>query len=167
LSSLSLGGVLITLGYSAGRKTTIDVTDLIWKGAQTVGYSLFAQSPTDIDALTGRYSSNAVGETFRGKVNHVFEAQLASGWTGASKFGYCRDTSEPGLALLIYRRSGRGSRTRCSVFLRAVVSDHSGLSANRAGVLDAQSWRLIIVWLDVRVLPATTQSRANRDFRVS
>jgi NADPH:quinone reductase-like Zn-dependent oxidoreductase len=31
LSSLCLGGVLITLGYSAGRKTTIDVTDLIWK----------------------------------------------------------------------------------------------------------------------------------------
>jgi NADPH:quinone reductase-like Zn-dependent oxidoreductase len=26
-----LGGVPITLGYSAGRKTTIDVTDLIWK----------------------------------------------------------------------------------------------------------------------------------------
>jgi len=48
LSSLSLGGVLITLGYSAGRKTTIDVTDLIWKGAQMVGYSLFAQSPTAI-----------------------------------------------------------------------------------------------------------------------
>ena len=31
LSSLGPGGVLITLGYSAGRKTTIDVTDLIWK----------------------------------------------------------------------------------------------------------------------------------------
>ncbi len=46
LSSLSLGGVLITLGYSAGRKTTIDVTDLIWKGARMAGFSLFAQSPT-------------------------------------------------------------------------------------------------------------------------
>jgi hypothetical protein len=32
--------------------------------------------------------------------------------------GYCRDTSEPGLASLIYRRSGRGSCTGCSVFLR-------------------------------------------------
>ena len=29
LSSLGRGGVLITLGYSAGRQTTIDVTDLI------------------------------------------------------------------------------------------------------------------------------------------
>src|SRR5258707_13452174 len=46
LSSLGLGGVLITLGYSAGRKTTIDVTDLIWKRARMAGFSLFAQSPT-------------------------------------------------------------------------------------------------------------------------
>jgi len=57
LSSLSLGGVLTTLGYSAGRKTTIDVTDLIWKRARMAGFSLFAQSPTAIaiawrDALT-------------------------------------------------------------------------------------------------------------------
>jgi NADPH:quinone reductase len=48
LSSLALGGVLITLGYSAGRKTTIDVTDLIWKSARMFGFSLFAQSPTAI-----------------------------------------------------------------------------------------------------------------------
>src|ERR1700736_4566192 len=48
LSSLSLGGVLTTLGYSAGRKTTIDVTDLIWKRARMAGFSLFAQSPTTI-----------------------------------------------------------------------------------------------------------------------
>jgi NADPH:quinone reductase len=48
LSSLATGGVLITLGYSAGRKTTIDVTDLIWKRARMAGFSLFAQSPTAI-----------------------------------------------------------------------------------------------------------------------
>jgi NADPH2:quinone reductase len=48
LSSLGLGGVLITLGYSAGRKTTIDVTDLIWKRARMAGFSLFAQSPAAI-----------------------------------------------------------------------------------------------------------------------
>ena len=45
LSSLVRGGVLITLGYSAGRRTTIDVTDLIWKRARMAGFSLFAQSP--------------------------------------------------------------------------------------------------------------------------
>jgi NADPH2:quinone reductase len=46
LSSLGHGGVLITLGYSAGRRTMIDVTDLIWKRARMEGFSLFAQSPT-------------------------------------------------------------------------------------------------------------------------
>ena len=45
LSSLALGGVPVTLGYSAGRKPTIDVTDLIWKRARMAGFSLFAQSP--------------------------------------------------------------------------------------------------------------------------
>jgi NADPH:quinone reductase len=50
LSSLALGGILITLGYSAGRKTTIDLTDLIWKRARMAGFSLFAQSPTAIAA---------------------------------------------------------------------------------------------------------------------
>jgi len=48
LTSLAPGGVLITLGYSGGRKTTIDVTDLIWKRARMAGFSLFAQSSTAI-----------------------------------------------------------------------------------------------------------------------
>ena len=33
LATLALSGVLTSLGYSAGRKTEIDVTDLIWKRA--------------------------------------------------------------------------------------------------------------------------------------
>jgi NADPH2:quinone reductase len=45
LSSLAVGGVLTILGYSAGRTTTINVTDLIWKRAQMTGFSLFAQTP--------------------------------------------------------------------------------------------------------------------------
>ena len=43
----------ITLGYSAGRKTTIDVTDLIWKGARMAGFSLFAQPPNAIAKAWG------------------------------------------------------------------------------------------------------------------
>ena len=44
LATLALNGVLTSLGYSAGRKTMIDVTDLIWKRASMSGFSLFAQS---------------------------------------------------------------------------------------------------------------------------
>src|SRR5258705_10803458 len=44
LATLAHGGVLTSLGYSAGRKTTIDVTDLIWKRASMSGFALAAQS---------------------------------------------------------------------------------------------------------------------------
>jgi len=43
LGTLAIGGSLTTLGYSAGRKTTIDVTDLIWKRASMKSFSLFSQ----------------------------------------------------------------------------------------------------------------------------
>src|SRR3989475_4288144 len=44
LATLALGGVLTSLGYSAGREATIDVTDLIWKHAGMRGFSLLALS---------------------------------------------------------------------------------------------------------------------------
>ena len=43
LGTLSIGGSLTTLGYAAGRKATIDVTDLIWKRARMKSFSLFSQ----------------------------------------------------------------------------------------------------------------------------
>jgi len=47
LGTLAMGGSLTTLGYSAGRKATIDVTDLIWKRASMKSFSLFSQ-PAEI-----------------------------------------------------------------------------------------------------------------------
>jgi NADPH2:quinone reductase len=46
LSALAAGGTYTTLGYSAGRKATIDVTDLIWKRATMKSFALLAQPPT-------------------------------------------------------------------------------------------------------------------------
>src|SRR6202043_2816696 len=43
LGTLAMGGSLTTLGYAAGRKSTIDVNDLIWKRASMKSFSLFAQ----------------------------------------------------------------------------------------------------------------------------
>src|SRR3989454_8431836 len=43
LGTLAPGGSLTTLGYAAGRKATIDVTDLIWKRASMKSFSLFSQ----------------------------------------------------------------------------------------------------------------------------
>jgi len=43
LGALAPNGSLTTLGYSAGRRASIDVTDLIWKRATIKSFSLFAQ----------------------------------------------------------------------------------------------------------------------------
>jgi NADPH:quinone reductase len=72
LSSLSLGGVLITLGYSAGRKTTIDVTDLIWKRARMEGFSLFAQSPAAIASAWGHIIPLIVGGSAKPIIERVY-----------------------------------------------------------------------------------------------
>ena len=72
LSSLGLSGVLITLGYSAGRKTTIDVTDLIWKGARMAGFSMFAQSPTAIAAAWRDVIPLIVGGSVKPIVERVY-----------------------------------------------------------------------------------------------
>ena len=51
LKVLAPGGSLTTVGYAANRKTTIDVTNLIWKAASIQSFSLFAQ-PTSVLAET-------------------------------------------------------------------------------------------------------------------
>src|SRR6202050_3767635 len=45
LGTLAIGGSLTTLGYSAGRKSTIDVTGFFLKRASMKSFSLFAQPP--------------------------------------------------------------------------------------------------------------------------
>src|SRR6266404_8128599 len=50
LGVLASGGSLITLGYSASRKTTIDVTNLIVPQASIRGLNMFAQPKASISA---------------------------------------------------------------------------------------------------------------------
>jgi len=45
LNALTVGGTLIAIGYTAGRKSDIDVTDLIWKRARMAGFALVTQTP--------------------------------------------------------------------------------------------------------------------------
>jgi NADPH:quinone reductase len=72
LSSLGPGGVLITLGYSGGRKTTIDVTDLIWKRARMAGFSLFAQSPIAVADAWRNILPLIVGGSVKPLVERVY-----------------------------------------------------------------------------------------------
>src|SRR5271170_5313348 len=80
LRTLNLGGTLITLGYSAGRKTTIDVTDLIWKRARMEGFSLFAQSPAAIAAAW----RNVIPLMVTGSVKPIVERVYALPEAGAA-----------------------------------------------------------------------------------
>ena len=72
LTSLGPGGVLITLGYSAGRRTMIDVTDLIWKRARMEGFSLFAQSPATVANAWRDILPLIVGESVKPIVERVY-----------------------------------------------------------------------------------------------
>jgi NADPH2:quinone reductase len=45
LGTLAMGGSLTTLGYAAGRKSTIDFTDIIWKRAGIKSFSLLHNHP--------------------------------------------------------------------------------------------------------------------------
>ena len=72
LSSLALGGALITLGYSAGRKTTIDLTDLIWRRARMSGFSLFAQSPLSVAAAWREIVPLILGKSVKPVVERVY-----------------------------------------------------------------------------------------------
>src|ERR1700720_989123 len=80
LSSLGLGGILITLGYSARRKSTVDVTDLIWKCARMAGFSLFAQSPAAIAAAW----RDVIPLIVDGSVKPIVERVYSLGEAGAA-----------------------------------------------------------------------------------
>jgi NADPH2:quinone reductase len=78
LSAIGLGGALITLGYSAGRKTAIDVTDLIWKGSRMAGFSLFAQSPSAVAAAWQKIIPLIVNGSVKPLVERVYPLGEAS-----------------------------------------------------------------------------------------
>src|SRR5437899_759419 len=61
LGALALDGSLTTLGYAAGRKATIDVTNLIWQRASIKSFILFAQPPADAwHAIVSLLQSGAI-----------------------------------------------------------------------------------------------------------
>jgi NADPH2:quinone reductase len=64
LQAAQKGSASRSLGYAAGRKTTIDVTDLIWKRAGMKSFSLFSQPagiwPTAWNVIFSLLQSGAI-----------------------------------------------------------------------------------------------------------
>jgi hypothetical protein len=58
LSNLGLGGVPIMLSYSAGRQTTIDVTDLVWKRADGRLLSVRPNTDGDRHGMAGHHPAD-------------------------------------------------------------------------------------------------------------
>src|SRR6202022_4344268 len=68
----------IDRGFASGGIAQRDQGSAETKAAQRLtGHGPADALDDDIDALAGRYPANAVGETFRGEVNYVFEAKFA------------------------------------------------------------------------------------------
>ena len=48
LATLAPGGALVSIGYAGGTRTTIDVTDLIWRTARVFGFMFSMFAPADV-----------------------------------------------------------------------------------------------------------------------
>jgi len=64
LGAIAFGGSLTTLGYSASRNATIDVTNLIWQRASIQSFNMFAQSQAAVsdawNAIVSLLQSGAI-----------------------------------------------------------------------------------------------------------
>ncbi len=78
LASLKHGGVLIVLGYPAGSKAIIDVTDLIWKTSRIVGFNLFTVAPELIGPAVGTILSLLTEKKIRPLVARTFPLEQAA-----------------------------------------------------------------------------------------
>jgi NADPH:quinone reductase-like Zn-dependent oxidoreductase len=77
LGALARGGVLVSIGYTAGQQARIAVTDLIWKTAQIKGFlfSLFTQ-PDLVEACRTLLGHLAAGE-LKPAVDRVYPLEQA------------------------------------------------------------------------------------------
>ncbi|WP_425990878.1 quinone oxidoreductase family protein [Afipia sp. DC4300-2b1] len=78
LKAMAMGGSLVTLGYSAGRNTTIDVTDIIWKDLSVTGFSLFRCTRQEIQAAWDVISPLLVKGTVKPPVARIFPLEEAA-----------------------------------------------------------------------------------------
>ena len=78
LKAMAMGGSLVTLGYSAGRNATIDVTDIIWKDLSVTGFSLFRSTRQEIQAAWDVISPLLVNGTVKPPVARIFPLEEAA-----------------------------------------------------------------------------------------
>ena len=78
LNVMAMRGALVTLGYSAGRNTTIDVTDIIWKDLSVTGFSLFRSTRDEINAAWNVMLPLIVKGALKPPVARIFPLEQAA-----------------------------------------------------------------------------------------
>lgn len=78
LGALARGGILISIGYSAGTRAEIDVTDLIWKAARVRGFQFAMFTQEQIDAANVKLLDMVVRKEINPLVDRVFPLERAA-----------------------------------------------------------------------------------------
>lgn len=78
LSALAVDGTLISIGYAAGTRTTIDVTDLIWKNAHVHGFRFALFSQEQVNAANMYLLDRLARKEIAPLVDKVFPLEQAA-----------------------------------------------------------------------------------------
>ncbi|MFE5037203.1 zinc-binding alcohol dehydrogenase family protein [Streptomyces sp. NPDC056683] len=78
IGALARGGTLISIGYSAGMQTEINVTDLIWKAAHVHGFLFALFTQEQIDTANAKLLDLAAHKEITPLIDRVFPLEQAS-----------------------------------------------------------------------------------------
>jgi NADPH2:quinone reductase len=78
LGALAVNGTLVSIGYSAGTRTTVDVTDLIWKNAHVHGFRFALFTPERINAANTYLLELLARKEITPRVDRIFPLAQAA-----------------------------------------------------------------------------------------
>jgi NADPH:quinone reductase-like Zn-dependent oxidoreductase len=78
LGSLAVDGTLVSIGYAAGVRAEINVTDLIWKNAHIHGFRFALFTPEQVNAANAALLDLVAQGELHPKVAQVFPLEKAS-----------------------------------------------------------------------------------------
>ncbi|PZG17080.1 quinone oxidoreductase family protein [Nonomuraea aridisoli] len=78
LAALAVGGTLVSIGYAAGERAEINVTDLIWKDAHVRGFRFAQFTPEQINTADARLLDLLARKQMAPMVDRVFPLEQAA-----------------------------------------------------------------------------------------
>lgn len=78
LGTLRRGGVLVSIGYTAGTKAAIDVTDLIWKTARLEGFLFTAFTQQELADTYRTLLEHLAARTIKPAIDRIYPLEQAA-----------------------------------------------------------------------------------------